>query len=1356
MNKSKIQRSPLSPRLRPPKSPQLQVKVDKVTSTYLCLAGKNLKTLSPNLPSFSPARHPGSLPVSSPNILYLDLHDNQLPATALKCVNPNIFVLNLTNNPLLSCAFPSFPKLRTLTLDNCGLTNFEGFPFLPKLTYLSAVNNQITSFKGLTILPALEHFDLSGNPTKFNPYMVIAAVGSINMRSIDKVDIDVETMRSAFKLSPLVGYSLRCGRSPEVIGTPEEEVAKSQEFLTAGFAKYIQTQKIDNSIMTLTIEPMKDGHAIVLPYKATKIKWYKSRAPNDKGVEWFPIPDPKIQTVLPVTMNIRLHLVRVDFTLDNNKTYSLFTDDIVGRDKKDLALPYPIDPVIAGTPIEGSLMSLLPMPFPARIAWVRDSVTIIQDVHSIMLTKDEIGKSVACLLQPYCPLNNTLTFGTIFTASETVAPLLPIVTGITFPDSIMEGQKLEFKRFMNPDREGESQITLERAVSQYGEWILITELKKDNLTYTPTSFDVNNYLRIGYTPVTTENTTGATVYFYSSSKIIPTMPTFYNPAIGGIPKTFFPLVALADYSGGQRGKCSYDWYFSKRPIDSKKGPSKRLQKVAHNSQYFTPTAHMADGYLACQMVPVRADEVVGDPVFIALDSPILLDDAPKPLDGCPTEAIVGKTLKFPIVVEMYLSKPTGFCGFDLLKTGQTYTPREKHVGRILRIVTENNDIMIGEIRPATPVILDVSISADKWVPGQLVSLAIKHKHLMPDKVEIVWLRCSPEFEKPIAMDNPEYTIQPKDIGYSLRAIVTPMDHTGKRLESKSSPNSPNIKVNDFINPRIIGELMEDQELTVDCSADVSSIRWYRVEGTKLTKISTDMCVNLTAKEVGHLVRAKITLSGSGMVLNATTSGPILAAEPTVTIALPPKIVEGDTIEPEVHYRGGTEGQSIIRWYRETDDGWEFVKEGLKYKTTLTDVDSVLRLVYIPIRIDRERGEQFVIEAGPVDALTPSVSKVRMIQNSVGNIECVGEYRGGYEGQSFIIWRVYEEDGTTKSLGKTVEKEMPPNEHILGKKVDAVYVPIRSDGLAGNPVIASNQIIPQPLPTVTSADILVKGGVLQTGALMRCRTTCSPGAKPKFQWHRGDGKAWEIIEGATNIEYTTTKDDIGFLILCSVIAVDNKGWPSPAFAAATQTPIVKRKNVLAIQEPLNQDGKLVTGAMLSTNLELDQLSGAKLKWQKIVDGEWKTIASDDTYLLSVNDVGERLRVFSAKTGQASEPTKVVELEPIVASYVRAIVKSGQMKVKARAKIGVVIWTIIIEGNIMTLRSKNGSQKSSKLSIVSCDAIQGSPDEMILYLDPSSKFALIPDLSDDKRLESLIKKENARDFVVAAIREFINKK
>ena len=726
MNKSKIQRSPLSPRLRPPKSPQIQSKIEKASETFLSLAGKNLTSIN-NLPAYQTGSKPllysspipSYLPkpsVSSPNLLYLDLEDNQLKSESLQTISQSIITLNLTNNPLLNCAFPSFKNLRTLSIDNCGLESFDGFPHLPQLCYLSATNNKFQSFKGFRILPELESINLSNNPVEFPMKLVYAAVGSLNLKEINSQEVTSELIKSAFDLSPLVAFSLRQGRPLGEYESYQEELNAAQSFLTKDLVEYSKSETTPK----LSIKQIKGSYYLTLPFKCNDIKWFKSQAPNDKGKDWIPIspPDAKNPDIFPVTMPIRLHLVKCEFTL-KDKTFTVYTDDLVGRESKDLALPYPIDPIIAGTPVEGSLITILPFPYNARVAWIKDGEVLAEETDSIILTANEIGKSVACVLQPYSPLDKTLSFSAIFIPTGTIAALKPIVTGITFPESILEGQLLTFDKKMNPDREGDSKITIERSISQYGEWIVVAELSKDNLTYTPNCYDVGKYLRITYCPITTEGTTGEIYYFYSKCKVLPTMPTFKNPVIGGVNKTWHPLIALADYSGGIKGNCKYEWYCSKRPIDVKRGlKGSNLMRLPGDTQLIIPDQKYTDCYIAVLMIPVRIDEVVGEPKFVATDTPLLLEDEPKPMDNMPSEVFVGKTIHFPTPVEIYLSKPTGFCGFDLLKTGQTYTPRDKHLGRFVRIVTENHDSILGEIKPAKPVIVSVELVKDRCCQGE--------------------------------------------------------------------------------------------------------------------------------------------------------------------------------------------------------------------------------------------------------------------------------------------------------------------------------------------------------------------------------------------------------------------------------------------------------------------------------------------------------------------------------------------------------------------------------------------------------------------------------------------------------------
>lgn len=1343
--RSPYNKSPKTSRLMPPPALPNKAKINKISNTFLSLNGQNLKSLPKEYTTV-----PSAAPAASQNGLFgLDLGNNNLTLDAIKPISVNLTALNLSYNlTLKSCAIPSLDKLRSLSLDNCYITSFEGLPYFPNLRRFSIKNNAITSLKGFQVMPKLEHFDISNNVISFSRKHLIAAIGSIRIIRINNEPINEMEIVKAFKLSSLVGYSLRNGRDIKEYETEEEELKVSQEFLSAKLLKFIEENEIEEKHTELTISPYGDSFAIVLPFIAENIKWYVNGEP-EKGSEWVEIKFPqgtKDFNVLPISMMLRMHLVKCDFTLLGQRL-SMYSSQPIGRNDKDLCLPIAINPIMSGAPLEGSMISLMPFSITSRITWTSDNEIISQDTTFLRLTKDDVGHTISCLLHPYCPHFPNITFSPIIATSEVVAPLLPIVAGIEFPKAIMECKLIKFNKKFYPDHEGLSLIYLEKAKAPSKEWIPIKKFEpNEKLEYTPTTADVNHYLRIQYIPVTYEGIKGETCYFYSLSRVLATVPTFNNPMIGGLPKTLFPLVAIADYSGGIKGKCSYDWYFSRRPIDVSQGP-RRLQKVAHGTQFFTPTANMADGYIAVLMVPVREDNVVGDPVFFALDNPIVLDDAPKPLD-VPKEARVGHKMKFATPVDILLSKPSGFCGFNMLKTGRSYTPSKKHLGRIVRIVTDSSDIIIGEIKPAIPKIINVDIQAPNgWVCGETSNILITHQYLSPDRIEVVWVRVLNGFETPIALNESTYVLGTEDVGSQIQVYVYGFDHNDRKTDPVISPKSPFVKPSEISSPEIVGRLEEDSIIHIECPGDISSIDWYRCCAHKqFIKIGTDLELTLCNADVGKFIKATVVLA-NGITLSATTRSTVEPCFPAVDLKVPSRIVEGDKIVPEITYHGGVEGQSIKRWYRETMEGWELSYEGQDYQTTAADVDCVLRFVYVPVRADHELGDEQSVECGPVDSLPPSATKVSIKQNGHGHLEVTGKYHGGVEGQSFVIWRYYDEKDQALAIGKTLEHTMVPPDKLIGKKMDAIFVPVREDGLAGAPVPSENTITIQPMPTITSCQIIPKNKKNIVDNLFFCRVTAPSNIKKiTYQWQRGDGAAWVPIPGATTNEYISVSEDMGFFLLCQVIGTNGRGWKSAPVDAMTSEPIGDKSEQITLEytHPL---GKVYTGVLISTNLKDSQLDQANLVYQKEVSGKWVDVVADDQYFVTCNDIGFRLRAITA-SGKATDPSNVVELEPTLCSYIRAVVRAKVLKFKAKGKLGGISWSISIDSKGAIMESK-GCRKISKWDLINVEGVNNTPDEMILWMDATSKFILIPSLSNDQRLEKIVGKENIRDFIVMVI-------
>jgi hypothetical protein len=156
------------------------------------------------------------------------------------------------------------------------------------------------------------------------------------------------------------------------------------------------------------------------------------------------------------------------------------------------------------------------------------------------------------------------------------------------------------------------------------------------------------------------------------------------------------------------------------------------------------------------------------------------------------------------------------------------------------------------------------------------------------------------------------------------------------------------------------------------------------------------------------------------------------------------------------------------------------------------------VTYQPARSDGVVGPESRLDIGPVESWEPWFRKVTVNKNNHGFLEVSAACSRGLEGFSFIVWRVYDERGEPVNLGKSVGKNMAVTQELIGKLVDCVYVPVRTDGLAGIPTPSANKVKVRASPSVTATELLVKGGVLMIGSEMHCKVTCSKGATPTFQ------------------------------------------------------------------------------------------------------------------------------------------------------------------------------------------------------------------------------------------------------------------
>jgi hypothetical protein len=217
--------------------------------------------------------------------------------------------------------------------------------------------------------------------------------------------------------------------------------------------------------------------------------------------------------------------------------------------------------------------------------------------------------------------------------------------------------------------------------------------------------------------------------------------------------------------------------------------------------------------------------------------------------------------------DILLSSTSGCEGFEMIKTVKQSSPREQHTGRVLRLVSESHDIIIGEIHAAAPQILEIAINASRWVVGETAAIFIIHKFVQPDRLEIVWVRCGNHFQKVVAIGTPEYVLRPEDTYFSLLAVTTPLDQCDQRLESVYSNKSPRIGPNELLSPTLKGNFVEEKTVWFDCPVPVQAVQWFR--GDKL--ISEGRHYACTGDDVGWQLQADVKLAKTGIIISATSA-----------------------------------------------------------------------------------------------------------------------------------------------------------------------------------------------------------------------------------------------------------------------------------------------------------------------------------------------------------------------------------------------------------------------------------------------------------------------------------------------------
>lgn len=511
---------------------------------------------------------------------------------------------------------------------------------------------------------------------------------------------------------------------------------------------------------------------------------------------------------------------------------------------------------------------------------------------------------------------------------------------------------------------------------------------------------------------------------------------------------------------------------------------------------------------------------------------------------------------------------------------EVYWPKREDVGRCLKVECTPllNDAEFPPIFavslpvcPGTgcPKVINLTVSGE-LVEGNVLKGVpeIAWCGGTPGKGVASWLRRTWNGNAEIdGAEGMEYQLTIDDIDSSLAFMYTPVTEEGVKGE-------PQCTMTDFVkagtpsvsNVHIIGDIVED--ITIKGNGKyfggkegLSKFQWFREKenGEFLLVLSNSTEYTVTKEDVGSrlkFVYTPVNLEGQeGEAACATTEAVKKAPPKVFDLKIVGEAREGSKVSVTATVTGGTEGSSRVQWFKSSSSELPYNHEiealctskiSKTFRVPLGAVGYYIVAKFTPVAPDGEIGAPaYAISNNVVETLPPSLnfltvtgefSEDQMLTASYG-------YIGGYEGKSLYSWYLHEtedDEGSPLTEASGLLQYRIKKEDI-GKFVSFKCIPIRNDGIAGEPgvFIGKDRVTPGS-PTLLSLEL--NGDAIEgTTMVANRRYWGGEEGDTLFRWllTSSDGTQKEI-EGATSSSYSLKCDDIGFYVAVSCVPVRSDG------------------------------------------------------------------------------------------------------------------------------------------------------------------------------------------------------------------------
>ncbi|KAI4370946.1 hypothetical protein MLD38_019233 [Melastoma candidum] len=1086
--------------------PQVEIKASD--DVRLDLRGHRVRTLNANGLNLSP------------NLEFVYLRDNLLSTLEGVEILSRVKVLDLSFNDFKGPGFEPLENckaLQQLYLAGNQITSLASLPQLPNLEFLSvaqnklkslamatqprlqvlaASKNKISTLKEFPHLPSLEHLRIEENPIIKMLHLEAACIMLVGptMKKFNDRDLSREELVLARRYPTIIGLCIRYGME---FCRPDQATDSSFRFLVEQWKDRLPPGYIlkgtsvdkpfEEDACSCHFNLVPDGTSSDDSRLELKYQWFiGGRTPCN----FTAIPDATDEVYWPKKEDVG-KILKVECTIISGETEhpSIFAVSLPVHSGTKIPKVANLDVVgdlVEGNIIKGSAKVAWCGGTPGKGAcsWLRrkwnGSPEVIPGAEDeeYRLTLDDIDTSLVFM---YTPVTEEGTKGEPqYKYTDFIKAAPPTVNNVSIMGDLVEGYIVKGVGDYFGGREGPSKFEWLREDKDNGDFVLVT---KGTAEYTLTKEDVGCRLAFVYVPINFEGQEGESVSVVSA-RVKQAPPKVTNLKIIGDLRESSKITVAGQITGGTEAASKVQWFKSSSPRLVSEDNLEALSTAKTAKTLRIPLGAVGC-YIFAKYVPMTPDGDSGKPAYAVSERAV--EYLPPSMNFL---SITGEYTEGGILTASY-----GYIG--------------GHEGK----------------------------SIYKWYLHEVES---DSGTLIDEASGLL-----------------EYHIPKEAIGKFISFQCTPVRNDGMIGEPRTCKGQEHVRPGSprLLSLHIMGHPIEGNMLCVDKQywggeEGNSIFRWVRTNPNGIESEITganDASYPPMYDDIGCFICVSCEPvrndSVHGPVVLSRKVGPVIPGPPTChCLEIIGPLVEGQRLSFTATYIGGEKGNCWFEWSRITSNGKrEKISSEEFLDLSLDDVGTYIELTYTPVRDDGMRGtpkslvSDIVVPADPVGL---ELSLPDCYQRQV--LTPLKKYYGGEEGVGELIWLIVENkpdkselldifNSGDSDLECVRSSTYTPLLSDIGKYVALYWVPTRSDGKCGKPLVAisDSPVAPaRPLALNVYVKKLSSGVYSGEGEYFGGYEGSS-----LYSWYREDSEGTIVlVDGANSKTYEVTDSDYNCRLL----------------------------------------------------------------------------------------------------------------------------------------------------------------------------------------------------------------------------------